>query len=214
MGDTLTMNNNGTGYSATFTVDNEATAVVNELPLDVVPASTAQFGVNLACGEFGATPGTFGTDYTYPRTPELDYYKSKGLMLIRMPFKWERVQHDVNGPLDTETDLQKIKDVVQAAQDRGISVILDMHNYARRKVDTKTFVIGQTDTLTVAHFVDVWTKLANEFKDFTNIGGYDIMNEPHDLGGVSWYKVSQAVINGIRSVDDKTPIYIEGNSWA
>jgi len=211
--DTLKMDNNGNGYSATFVVNGDATAIVNELPADPFLDSTSQFGVNLACGEFGKNPGTFGTDYTYPKVSELDYYKSKGLTFIRMPFKWERVQHDVDGPLDTDGDLQKIKDFVQAAKDRGIDVVLDMHNYARRKVVDKSFLIGKTDTLTVAHFVDVWTKLAAEFKDY-NIGGYDIMNEPHDMGTVSLYKMSQAVIDGIRSVDDKTPIYIEGNSWA
>jgi endoglucanase len=175
--------------------------------------STARFGVNLACGEFGPTPGVYNKDYTYPRVAELDYYKSKGLTLIRMPFKWERVQHDVAGSLDTDFDLRIIKEFVQAAEDRGISVILDMHNYARRKVYDKSFVIGQTDTLTIENFVDVWIKLANEFNGYSNIG-YDIMNEPHDLGTVSWFTVSQAVIDGIRSVDDHTPILIEGNSWA
>lgn len=52
------------------------------------------FGVNLAGAEFGSPnfPGTYNTDYTYPTADELDYYKSKGLNLIRMPFSWERIQ--------------------------------------------------------------------------------------------------------------------------
>jgi endoglucanase len=53
------------------------------------------FGVNLSGAEWGNRyPGTFGTDYTYPTASELDYYKSKGLTLIRLPFLWERVQPD------------------------------------------------------------------------------------------------------------------------
>lgn len=35
------------------------------------------FGANRAGGEFGALPGTYGRDYTYPTAQELDYYKSK-----------------------------------------------------------------------------------------------------------------------------------------
>ena len=211
---------NTTYYVRAYATNSEGTGYGSELSFttledqDIPIPSTARFGVNLACGEFGTTPGVYNTNYTYPRVAELDYYKSKGLTLIRMPFKWERVQHDVAGSLDTDLDLMKIKEFVQAAEDRGISVILDMHNYARRKVYDKSFVIGQTDTLTIENFVDVWIKLANEFKGYSNIYGYDIMNEPHGLGTVSWFKVSQAVIDGIRSVDDHTPIIIEGNSFA
>src|ERR1700737_7914 len=59
------------------------------------------FGVNLSGAEWGNRyPGTFGTDYTYPTASELDYYKSKGLTLIRLPFLWERMQPNLNSPLD------------------------------------------------------------------------------------------------------------------
>jgi hypothetical protein len=50
------------------------------------------FGVNLAGAEFGSVPGTYGVDYTYPTSSELDYYAAKGVTLIRLPFLWERMQ--------------------------------------------------------------------------------------------------------------------------
>jgi endoglucanase len=153
-------------------------------------------------------------NYTYPTTAELDYYKSKGLTLIRLPFTWERVQHIVGGPLDSDVDLLQIKQFVKSAQDRGIYVMLDMHNYARRDIDGTSYLIGQTENLTIAHFVDVWTKLAYEFKDYTNIWGYDLMNEPNNMGSVSLFKITQAVVTGIRTVDLNTPIVIEGNDYA
>ena len=51
-------------------------------------------GVNLSGAEFGQTslPGTFGSDYTYPTSAEVDYYKSTGMNFIRLPFRWERLQ--------------------------------------------------------------------------------------------------------------------------
>ena len=71
-----------------------------------------QFGVNLSGGEFGsALPGTYGVDYLYPGIDaqgynnawELDYFHSKGLNLIRLPLQWERLQHDLYGPLPRST---------------------------------------------------------------------------------------------------------------
>ncbi|HET6555920.1 MAG TPA: cellulase family glycosylhydrolase [Prolixibacteraceae bacterium] len=172
------------------------------------------FGVNLAGADFGSTmPGKFNTDYTYPNSSELDYYQSKGLLLIRLPFKWERIQRTLGGPLDG-AELNRIKEVVQEVTDRGMYCVLDVHNYGRYKINGTENVIGSTN-VTIAHIKDLWTKLAKEFKDETNIWGYGIMNEPHDLlASTPWVKIAQEIINGIRSQDQNTTIVVGGDSWS
>ncbi len=62
------------------------------------------FGVNLAGAEFDEDnmPGTLDQQYTYPNAAELDYYNSKGLKLIRLPYRWERLQGEFGGALETE----------------------------------------------------------------------------------------------------------------
>lgn len=175
------------------------------------------FGVNLSGGEFGGVyPGTIGTHYGYPTNKDLDYFKSKGLTLIRFPFRWERVQYQLNGPLNP-LDLGKMKEFVQAAEDRNLPVILDMHNFARRSFDggsTQT-VIGAGSALTKEHLADVWKKLAMEFKSYKNIWGYDIMNEPYSMPTPStWFDIAQASINSIREVDTITHIVISGDRFS
>ena len=138
---------------------------------------TAYFGVNLSGAEFGNVyPGVDGTHYGYPTEKDLDYFKAKGLYLVRFPFRWERIQRVMNGPLDA-TELSKMKTFVQAAEDRGMPVILDLHNFARYSFDGgKTYtLIGESSNLTAEHLADVWRKLAQEFKDYNNIWGYDII---------------------------------------
>ena len=49
-------------------------------------------GVNLAGAEFGKVPGTYATDYTYPAPASIDYFSQLGFNLIRVPFRWERLQ--------------------------------------------------------------------------------------------------------------------------
>ncbi len=94
---------------------------------------TFHYGVNLAGAEFGSNmPGVFNTDYTYPNNEELDYYHSKGLDLIRLPFSWERIQHTLNDNLNS-AELNRIKTVIQAATTRNMYVLLDFHNSARYK---------------------------------------------------------------------------------
>ena len=66
-----------------------------------VPPSGALLEVNLIGADFGAAgQNVYGKDYTYPTASELDYFKAQGLDLIRLPFKWERMQPTLGGALD------------------------------------------------------------------------------------------------------------------
>lgn len=61
---------------------------------------TEYFGVNMSGAEFGNVyPGVDGTHYGYPTKKDLEYFKEKGLRMIRFPFRWERIQSEMNGPL-------------------------------------------------------------------------------------------------------------------
>lgn len=184
------------------------------LPPVVPPpvVTSMHFGVNLAGGEFGSTSGAYGVAYIYPNIGELDYYKSKGIKIIRLPFKWERLQPTLNGPLDP-TELERVFTFVNAANDREILIVLDCHNYGRRSINGSAAIIGSAE-LPVQSFSDFWTKMAASFKTM-KIWGYDIMNEPHDmLVTPSWFDIAQEAINGIRSMDQKTNIIVSGDGWS
>ena len=142
--------------------------------------SQIPFGVNLAGAEFGENmPGTFDVDYTYPTLTQLDYYQSKGLNLVRLPYRWERIQPVLNGNLDSD-ELLRIKYFLQIAADRNMVVILDLHNYCRYQLNGIYEIIG-SNNLTISNVTDLWTKLSFELNNVPNIWGYGIMNEPHDL---------------------------------
>ena len=89
-------------------------------------------GVNLSGAEFGQEdlPGTFGHDYTWPTSAEITYYKSKGMNFIRLPFRWERLQHTNSAVLDP-TELGRMNAFVTNATAQGMYVLLDPHNFMR-----------------------------------------------------------------------------------
>lgn len=171
------------------------------------------FGVNLSGGEFGGIyPGVYNTHYAYPTEADLDYFKSKNLKLIRFPFRWERIQHELDGPLN-EFDLNHLKTFVQAAEDREMPIILDLHNFGRRSVNGQQIVIATQ--VTKEQLGNCWRQLAEEFKDYKNIWAYDIMNEPYSMSWrMPWFDIAQTVIDSIRSVDTETPIMISGDRFS
>lgn len=171
------------------------------------------FGVNLAGAEFGKQSGVYDKDYSYPTPANLDYFKSKGLLLVRLPFKWERMQPELNGDLNQD-ELSHLENVLDEAFKRGMIIIPDLHSYGRRIVDEKSLIIGE-EGLPIESFADFWRKLAFELKDYKNIYGYGIMNEPHDmLSSTPWAKIVQSCILEIRKSDSHTTIIVGGDSWS
>jgi Ca2+-binding RTX toxin-like protein len=171
----------------------------------------ATFGLNISGGEFGGTGGTHGVNYWYPTWSELKYYADKGVDLIRLPIRWERVQDALDGPLDLSGDIALIKQVLTDAASLGMNVIIDVHNYGRYN----NVALGAAGGPTSAQFADFWKKMAIEFKDYPAVAGYDLMNEPNNMpGGGVWKAAAQAATNAIRTVDMNTVIYIEGEGWS
>lgn len=180
-------------------------------------ASPTMIGANIAGGDFGSSlPGVIGTNYWYPRQPDIDMAKAIGVELVRVPFKWERIQHETAGVLDGtlwEPDMAALDASITQMEARGMRVILDLHNYGRRYLTvggaSALYTIG-TPQLPVSEFARVWRLLADRFKDRPSIWGYDLMNEPLGIPTEQLVTYYQAAVMAIREVDMNTAIILEG----
>ena len=82
-------------------------------------------GVNISGLEIGsAVPGKAGTDYLVPTNAEFAYYRSKNLMTVRLPFKWERMDPTLSATLDP-TYLGYVQTLLGYAAANGIGIIID-----------------------------------------------------------------------------------------
>lgn len=166
-------------------------------------------GINMSGANFAphVTPGKVGTNYFYPEKKYFKYYAEKNIRLIRFPFIWERVQHDLHKGLNFD-QMRMLKRTLDYAAQHNQKIILDMHNYGRYKGK----LIGSPEVPYKA-YAQVWRKLAEEFKGHPALWGYDIMNEPHSTDGL-WPGAAQAAVDAIREVDMDTLIFVEGDRWA
>jgi endoglucanase len=187
-------------------------------------------GVALAGGEFGAekptfsnlTPGEFGRDYTYNSARTVAYFCRLGLRLLRVPFRWERVQPHPGEDLDAR-ELQRLRTVVAWARAEGGKVLLDLHNYGRfalgrpgggRRECVIDEVVGGQVLVSRDHFADLWYRLARAFRDEEAVAGYGLMNEPHHMGSSDWKLISQAAVDAIRAARDHHRLYVAGDDWS
>ncbi len=164
-------------------------------------------GVNLSGAEFGdAIPGVLGTDYTWPTNQEIDYFAGRGMNVIRVPFRWERMQHTLNGALDT-TYLASLDALVSHAAIDGVRVVFDPQNFARYNDN----VIG-TAAVPNSAFADFWFRLATHFAGSPNVV-FGLMNEPHDLPTEQWASAANAGIAAIRAAGATQMILVPGNGY-
>ncbi len=203
-------------------------------------------GVNLSGGEFGAPGGsdegdeefsnenlgTYDEDYHYDSQESLDYLASRGIDTIRLPFRWERIQPEIGGPLDP-AELDRLRAVVEGADSAGLQVVLDVHNFASYHLAEGNQgvrrAIGSAE-LPVSAFADLWSRLSEAFDGVPGVLGYDLMNEPVYLGGdadledmdpeedrsgaQAWEDASQAAVDAIRARGDDTLIMVPGYGYS
>ncbi len=175
------------------------------------PPGLSLLGINLASAEFGIDDmehghvriGAYGADYTYPTHAELDDVADAGLNVVRVPFSWERMQPTENGPLDAG-QLAHMDDLVAYAATRGVSVILDPHNYGYGY----GHLIGSAGTPGSA-FADFWGRMAAHYRTSRNVI-FGLMNEPHDQTPAQWLGPANAAIAAIRAAGATQEILVPG----
>lgn len=172
------------------------------------------FGIKVCGPEFGQTkfPGVYGVDFIYPDSAELKYFYNKGFRMIDIPFRWERVQPKLMSDLDS-IEMGRMFSLMSTCKNIGLQVKLTLQNFGRYTMKDKEWVIGskQLPSKTLA---DVWKRLAVALKGYDNIYGFQLMNEPHDMFEMSWLKIAQEAINGIRTVDKTHIIFVSGSEFS
>jgi endoglucanase len=194
-----------TAFLSTFTVATQCHAL-------------SYTGVSLAGADFGETvlPGTYGSNYTYPTTAEVDYFLSKGMNTFRIPFRWERLQRSANAAFDA-TELNRLNNIVNYATSQGAYVLLDPHNYARyfppssNTQGDPTRAIGSA-AVPNAVFNDFWTRISNQYKNNNHVI-FGLMNEPNSMATEQWRDAAQSAINAIRATSATNLILVPGNAW-
>ena len=180
---------------------------------EIGPPAYALAGVSVAGAEFGDVPGALGRDYAYPSDAILDYFLEAGAATLRIPFRWERVQPTVSGPL-ARADMAEMDRVVARVTDRGGTVILDMHNYGRRVIDGAQRVIAESgDAVTAGHLADGWGRLAAHYAGNPRVV-FGVMNEPHDQDGPTWVATQNLAVAAIRAAGANTLVLVTGTAYS
>ncbi|THV15785.1 glycoside hydrolase family 5 protein [Rhizobium rhizophilum] len=164
-------------------------------------------GLNLSGAEYGELDGVEGVNFIYPSTSTVNFFADKGFDSVRLPFKWERLQPRLGGAFD-QTELERLKASVNGLRGKGLTVVLDPHNYAYYSGQ----MIGSAAVPT-RQFAQFWIRLAAEFANEDGIA-FGLMNEPHDIAPAVWLDAVNRAIAGIRAVGARNLVLVPGTHWS
>lgn len=170
-------------------------------------------GVNIAGLEFGAgrLPGRADHDYVAPSRAEIDFYHAQGARAIRLPFLWERLQPNIGEGFD-EAYWRLLEETIAASRTRDMHLILDPHQYGRRRIAGVEHIIAESALVTEAHFAAFWVELARRCRRQVHVI-FGLQNEPHDQDKIILARIHNAAIAAIREAGARNLILVPGSGW-
>lgn len=165
-------------------------------------------GVNISGAEYGIdSANVYGTNYIYPSEKTVRYFAEKGMNIVRLPFRWERLQPVFGGPLD-RTELDRLKQAVELLRTYGMTIVLDPHNFGY--YSGKQMVTAEVPAQA---FADFWIRVALEFPGEEDIV-FGLMNEPYDILAEDWLAAANQAIAGIRAAGADNLVLVPGTNWS
>ena len=184
-----------------------------ELLQPMLPGTIANATARSLIGE----PGAFHAGYASSITGLLDAHAASSTRCIIDLHNYARYADFIYQPDGSVTGLKAAPDP-----------LLRPFTTDRSQIQRRIFALEKGATLTPALFADVWRRIATMWKGHPGLGGYGLMNEPHEMperGSIVESKRGRddlmilpvfmlAAIDAIRTIDKETPIYVGGNEWS
>lgn len=144
-----------------------------------------------------------------------------GANAIRLPFNYSLLEPKPF--FYDEAGFKILADCLIWAQRYNLKVILDLHAASGAQnidwhSDSRGKALFWPDEVNRERAIRLWERIADRFKDFPALLGYDLLNEPMPAQGgadpESLKKFYKAAIKSIRNIDNRRLIFLEGNDYA
>lgn len=203
---------NPEGYMFGFGVASSA-RLIDEMFCELVgPERTAEFWK------------TFKDNYV--TRSDIEYISSCGANTIRIPFNYRLfTDEDYMGLTSAQDGFARIDSVVKWCSEFGLYVILDMHaapgGQTGDNIDDSYGYPWLFESKACQElFYDIWTRIADHYKNNPVVLGYELMNEPiapyfdnQDFLNEKFITICKEAVARIRKVDSNHIILLGAPQW-
>ncbi|MDE5866078.1 MAG: glycoside hydrolase family 5 protein [Lachnospiraceae bacterium] len=138
----------------------------------------------------------------------IDALKEAGFQTIRIPVSWHNHLTDDNHTI-SEVWLSRVQEVVDYAIDDGMYVIINIHHdFSTDYIYPTSEYLEQSKT----YVTDIWTQVADRFKDYDDHLIMESMNEPRMVGSNNewWLDFQNAeCIDSIQCINEINQVFVD-----
>lgn len=148
------------------------------------------------------------------------FIASLGLNLLRIPIHYRHFESDMQPFVIKQDGFRHLDRVIDLCAKHHIYTIIDLHSlpgYQNQAwhCDNPTHVALFWQH---RHFQDrvvhLWEVLAEHYKGHSWVAGYNVMNEPGDVGGQCLMPFYRRLYKAIRAIDPDHLLFLEGNRYS
>ena len=97
---------------------------------------------------------------------------------------------------------------------KGIRFVIDLHTLPGGRYESGEMAMFHEKEY-ADHFIAVWKKIAERFKDNPAVWGYDLVNEPSQIrrAPYDYWNLQRRAAEAVREIDPERPVILESNGW-
>ena len=144
-----------------------------------------------------------------------DAARASGATTIRLPVRWSSYATATRPYLINPAMLARVDYAIDAAQSRGMRIVINMHHY--RQLDGDALdpqETGVDPSIVDERFVAMWAQIAAHFRSRPETVLFELYNEPHgELTAERWNLLLKRALAVVRAVDTTRYIVVGPVQW-
>jgi aryl-phospho-beta-D-glucosidase BglC (GH1 family) len=143
-----------------------------------------------------------------------------GVNCIRLPVNYRHFESDAKPFELIETGFERLDRAIRTCGEHGIYSVIDLH--AAPGCQNQHW---HSDNLTARaefwrhpHFqdrvVNLWEAFADRYRDWPEVAGYNLLNEPADPSGEVVGPFHDRLVEAVRAIDRDHIVFVDGNTYS
>jgi endoglucanase len=143
-----------------------------------------------------------------------------GVNCIRLPVNYRHFESDATPFELIEKGFERLDRAIRACGEHGIYSVIDLHAVpgAQNQHWHSDNLTARAEFWRHPHFQDrvvhLWEAFADRYKDWPEVGGYNLLNEPADPSGEVVGPFQDRLVAAVRDVDPDHIVFVDGNTYS
>ncbi len=158
-------------------------------------------GVNLGNALEAPREGEWGVTL---QESDFQLIKDAGFDSVRIPIRWSAHTAET-APYTVDPEFfARVDWAIDQALSHGLKAVINIHHYDELMTSTQQHE---------PRFLALWRQIAQRYANYPDTLYFEVLNEPHDIGDVTWNRIQNQAIAAIRESNPSRYLVVGPVDW-